>query len=171
MKSALRITVLGHQSIKFCICLLGVIAYAHYESCDPLTSGKITNGDQLLPYFVSDILGGVPGLLGLFMAALFSAALSTMSSNWNTWAGLVYQDFIRPLRPNASEKWGNNAMKLLVLLMGCLNLGLVFVIGRLGSLFSLLTSVYNICFGIIGGIFIFGTTCRKGNTKVGLEKI
>lgn len=53
----------------------GLMIFAKYFDCDPLESGKITQPDQLLPYYVMDIGRVVPGLPGLFIAGVFSAAL------------------------------------------------------------------------------------------------
>ena len=74
-----------------------------YLHCDPITSGLVSTKDQLLPLFVIDILGHVPGFIqlsfnassflvvngiliirnsgfpGFFVAGVFSGALSTVS--------------------------------------------------------------------------------------------
>lgn len=49
--------------------------YAKYSDCDPLTSKQIKRSDQLLPFFVIDVAGKIPGLPGIFIAGVFSAAL------------------------------------------------------------------------------------------------
>jgi sodium-coupled monocarboxylate transporter 8/12 len=58
----------------FCV-LIGLGIYAKYSNCDPLANHKITKHDQLLPYYVTDVAEHIPGIPGLFMAAVFSAAL------------------------------------------------------------------------------------------------
>lgn len=49
--------------------------YAKYSGCDPITSQKITRIDLLVPYFIIDVSSQVPGLPGLFVAGVFSAAI------------------------------------------------------------------------------------------------
>ena len=53
----------------------GVVIFANYADCDPLTAGIIESRDQIVPYFVMDKLGYLPGVPGLFVACVFSAAL------------------------------------------------------------------------------------------------
>ena len=86
--------------------------YAKYETCDPVAAGIVKKVDQILPYFVMDVGGKIPGLPGLFIAGIFSAALSTMSSNLNTLSGTIYEDFLRHRLPNATEKTASNIMKV-----------------------------------------------------------
>lgn len=69
--------------------------YAKYETCDPFSAGFTKKIDQVLPYFVMDVGGSVPGLPGLFIAGIFAAALSTMSSSLNTLSGTIYEDFVK----------------------------------------------------------------------------
>uniref|UniRef100_A0A3P9CPC9 Solute carrier family 5 member 8 n=1 Tax=Maylandia zebra TaxID=106582 RepID=A0A3P9CPC9_9CICH len=59
-------------------------------------SGKISFSDQLLPYLVMDILKSYPGLPGLFLAAVYSGTLSTVSSIINTLAAVTLEDLIKP---------------------------------------------------------------------------
>jgi len=58
------------------VCALdGMVIFATYARCDLKEQGKITRGDQVLPYFVINKLGHLRGLPGLFTACLYSAAL------------------------------------------------------------------------------------------------
>lgn len=56
--------------------LAGIVMFAYYamEGCDPLTSKRVSNANQLMPTFVAEVLG-YQGLPGLFVACLFSGAL------------------------------------------------------------------------------------------------
>ena len=53
----------------------GLVAYAVYSTCDPLTSGKINKEDQIIPFLLNDKLIQIPGLCGLFVSAVYSAML------------------------------------------------------------------------------------------------
>lgn len=53
----------------------GLVAYAIYSDCDPLNSGKIEKADQIIPYMVSDKLGHLTGMPGLFVAAVYGGVL------------------------------------------------------------------------------------------------
>lgn len=61
----------------------GVIIYAKYSHCDPLFTKRIERHDQLMPFYVMDTLGAIPGLPGIFVACVFSGAL-----RWISWIAL-----------------------------------------------------------------------------------
>lgn len=60
--------------------IFGLIIFAKYYNCDPLSAGKVSEPDQLLPYYVMEIGRDIPGLPGLFTASIFSAALRYCSA-------------------------------------------------------------------------------------------
>lgn len=49
-----------------------------------------------MPYYVAEVGGRIPGLPGLFIASIFAAGLSTLSTVMNTLSGVIYDDFIKP---------------------------------------------------------------------------
>lgn len=59
---------------SFCV-LIGLIIFKRYSDCDPLKTKQINKNDQLMPYYVMDIAGNIPGLPGLFIAGVFCASL------------------------------------------------------------------------------------------------
>uniref|UniRef100_F6V9J8 Sodium-dependent multivitamin transporter-like n=2 Tax=Ciona intestinalis TaxID=7719 RepID=F6V9J8_CIOIN len=65
-------------------CFIGLVVYAEYRCNNPLYD--VIKPDQLLLYYVMNILGEYPGVPGLFVACLFSASLSTISSSFNSLA-------------------------------------------------------------------------------------
>lgn len=169
MRDALILFTIGVTVIMTCNCLIGLVIYHQYETCDPLVSGRIEKVDQILPYFIVNVANKVPGLPGLFVAGIFSAALSTMSSCWNSLAGTIYEDLLYVHMPNWSERGASNVMKLIVFLLGVSTIALVFVVERLGSVFSLIISIHGVTYGTLLGIFFFGVACRRGTTKVNEE--
>ena len=67
--------MVGMTGMWFLFYSSGVVAYAMYRDCDPLTSGRIEKADQILPYLVMDKLGHFTGLPGLFVAAVYGGVL------------------------------------------------------------------------------------------------
>lgn len=78
-----------------------------FWGCDPKLSGAISSYDQILPYYVKAFLVHIPGFTGLFLAAVVSAATSTISSIINSQAAVVYVDVLSPhfKGANAHVKW------------------------------------------------------------------
>lgn len=55
--------------------VVGMVIYAIYANCDPLSEGYIKTFDEILPFYVEDRFSYMPGVLGLFLACLFNGAL------------------------------------------------------------------------------------------------
>lgn len=164
-KKSLIIFTGGLIFIKSCSCFTGLLMYAKYESCDPYTIRKISKLDQMLPYYVMDVGGKIPGLPGLFISGIFSAALSTMSSSLNTLAGTIYEDFIRHRYPNSSEKTASNVMKALVVILGVIVIALVFVAEKMGQVMHMAISLSGVTAGTLLGMFSSGMLFSTINTK------
>ncbi|CAG5135836.1 unnamed protein product, partial [Candidula unifasciata] len=81
--------------ILYLSCFIGIFMASFYEKCDPITTKFVSNSNEILPMFVMDILGHVVGLPGLFVAGLFSGALSTISSGLNSISACVLEDICR----------------------------------------------------------------------------
>ncbi len=67
------------------------IFYAHFPPPIP-----VTQSDRVFPYFIAHELP--VGLVGLIVAAIFAAAMSTLSSSLNSSSAVALADFYRPLR-------------------------------------------------------------------------
>lgn len=73
----------------------GLVIYWYYKTCDPLLSGRISSRDQNMPMYIIDALGQYPGVAGLFVAGIFSASLSTVSTALNSLAALTLEDYFK----------------------------------------------------------------------------
>lgn len=111
---------IGHIFIKLFAVYNGLLIFAKYSlaKCDPVYNGDVEKYDQIFPYYVMDVARNIPGLPGLFIVGALSAALSSMSSCLNSLSGTVYEDFMRPYMPNASEKKASTIMKVLTFVIG-----------------------------------------------------
>ncbi|KAM9383354.1 sodium-dependent multivitamin transporter isoform 2-T4 [Phaethornis superciliosus] len=121
------------QQLILCLsCLTGLVMFA-YDQQHPLApSGRPGSSDQLVLYFVMDVLKDLPGLPGLFVACLFSGSLSTISSAFNSLATVTMEDLVRPHCPGLSEPRATLLSKLLALGYGLLCLGMAYVSSMLG---------------------------------------
>ncbi|XP_053692187.1 sodium-coupled monocarboxylate transporter 1-like [Sabethes cyaneus] len=164
-KNSLKIYIFGLIIINSLACFIGLLMYAKYESCDPVTTKQVEKLDQIVPFYVMDAGGKIPGLPGLFIVGVFSAALSTMSSSLNTLAGTIYEDFIRPFRPNASEQSSSSVMKAIVVVLGVVVIAVVFVVEKMGSIIQMAVSCSGVISGSVMGMFTLGMISSKANTK------
>lgn len=80
---ALWTFVLGTAGITLLCAYAGLVVYSTYHDCDPLTTKVAKAKDQLLPLLVTRVLGQFPGMPGLFVAGIFSAALRYIINSYD----------------------------------------------------------------------------------------
>ncbi|XP_046965119.1 sodium-coupled monocarboxylate transporter 1-like [Vanessa cardui] len=134
----------------------GFLAYARFNECDPLNSKLVLAKDQLLPLLVMDVLAEWKGMPGIFVAGVFSAALSSLSTGLNSMAAVVLEDFWKPFFHKLSQKQTQILVRSVVVILGCICVGLVFVVEKLGSVLQLTMSLSSASMGPLAGIFLMG---------------
>ncbi|KAM7027484.1 sodium-dependent multivitamin transporter [Passerculus sandwichensis] len=145
------------QQIVLCLsCLTGLVMFV-YDLEHPLAPGhRPASSDQLVLFFVMDVLRDLPGLPGLFVACLFSGALSTISSAFNSLATVTMEDLVRPHLPGLSESRATLLSKLLALGYGLLCLGMAYVSSMLGPVLQAAISIFGMVGGPLLGLFCLG---------------
>ncbi|XP_033759654.1 sodium-dependent multivitamin transporter-like [Pecten maximus] len=147
----------------------GLVAVAYFYSigCDPLASGQIKNPNQIIPYMVIWLFKDNPGMSGLFMASLFCASLSTLSSGLSSLSAQTVEDMIKPLWPNISDRKATTIAKLSVVFYGSLSLAVSFMIANIeGVPLSQITGQMLSAFGgATGGMFLYSIFCPWANKK------
>lgn len=108
--------------ILLCICCYnGLTMYAIYHDCDLFVSKQISKDrkDQLLPIMIMEKFGDIPGFVGLFTAGVFAAALSTLSTAYNSMAAVAFEDIFKTLaKGEISEGWTFVLMRGTVFILG-----------------------------------------------------
>lgn len=94
--SALWFFIVGVLLLLGLCCYSGLLIYATFFDCDPLTTKLAKAKDQLLPLLVMETLGDFPGFPGMFVAGVFSAALSSLSTGLNSMSAVMLEDFCKP---------------------------------------------------------------------------
>ncbi|ELU11741.1 hypothetical protein CAPTEDRAFT_112687 [Capitella teleta] len=138
--------------------LVGLTVYAYYADlgCDPLKQGYISNSNQLVPYFVLDVLN-YPGVNGIFLAVLFSGALSSLSSSMNSAAAVTWEDLLKRFLHHISEDKKALITKLLVIMYGGIAMVLAYLANNLGGhVLQLSLSVSGATVGPSLGMFLLG---------------
>lgn len=148
----------GFVLIGLLCCLCGTVAFAYYakQGCDPMSAGYISNPNQILPYFVMDVIG-YPGIPGLFVACLYSGAVSTISSTLNSMAAMTWEDLLKWKFYYLSEKAQTTINKVIVFVYGAISIGIAFVVRLLGGTFiQIVFSILGTTIGPIVGVFFLG---------------
>ncbi|XP_068084240.1 sodium-coupled monocarboxylate transporter 2 [Anabrus simplex] len=155
----------GILAIVTMSCYTGLVIYASFYDCDPVSTKSIGKADQLLPFFVMEISKNIPGLPGLFISGVFSAALSSMSTGLNSMTGVLFEDLIRPRLKTISEARASFIMKIIVVVIGTVCVGLVFLVEKMGTLIQAGKSLAGITAGSLLGIFSLGMFFPWANSK------
>ncbi|XP_046556453.1 sodium-coupled monocarboxylate transporter 2-like isoform X2 [Haliotis rubra] len=154
-----------------CVCFMGVLAYSYFAAtgCDPFKAGILTNRNQLMPFVVLELFKDLPGMPGLYLATIFSAALSTLSSVTNGLAANTVEDILKwPFeRCKTKESVKLFVAKVAVWFYGGLCIGLAFLARTLpGTLIQLTLGFLGACGGPVLGVFSLGALIPWTN-KIG----
>ncbi|XP_033645281.1 sodium-coupled monocarboxylate transporter 1-like [Asterias rubens] len=165
---ALFMAAFGMVLVVSSACFSGLVMYSFYadKQCDPYSSNKVDQTDQLIPYFMLELFGSIPGLPGLFTSAVFSAALSTVSSGLNSLAAVTAEDMVKPCFPRMSQSRYTLTTKLIGLGFGLLCILMAYVTSLLNQgVLQLALSLFGITGGPLLGLFSLGLFFPWSNSK------
>lgn len=168
-RKALAIFVIG-LGILLAFCVYnGLLLYATYFDCDPITTKLAAAKDQMIPLIVMEQLGHIPGMPGFFIAGVLCAALSSLSTGLNSLTAVILEDFWKPMmsRP-MSERQIAIVMRLIVVVFGLYCIGMVFVVEKLGSVLQLSGTMGAISMGPECGLYMIGLFLPWINKKSAL---
>ncbi|XP_060267953.1 sodium-dependent multivitamin transporter isoform X1 [Ovis aries] len=137
-------------------CLIGLVMFTYYQEYPMSTQQSQAAPDQFVLYFVMDLLRGLPGLPGLFVACLFSGSLSTISSAFNSLATVTMEDLIRPWFPHFSEVQATMLSRIIAFGYGLLCLGMAYISSQMGPVLQAAISIFGMVGGPLLGLFCLG---------------
>ncbi|KAL7643094.1 UNVERIFIED_CONTAM: hypothetical protein RMT77_006384 [Armadillidium vulgare] len=166
-RSVLKFNMIGKFAMSCLIFFCGLVIYATYAGCDPMTLGKIKKKDEIITYYVMDKLSLIPGLPGLFVAAIIGAALSTLSSIINSCVALLWKDACLKfdIFKNTSQFFATLINKILSLVVGAVLIGLAIIASNTKHLMELGLICANSLNGPLLGLFLIGFFLPKCNLK------
>ncbi|XP_043948331.1 sodium-coupled monocarboxylate transporter 2 isoform X1 [Drosophila biarmipes] len=157
VKKALILSLLGFMIVMLMCVYIGMLAFAEFYHCDPITTGLARAKDQVIPLYVVKNVGHIPGLVGLFVAGVFSAALSSLSTALNSLSGVILTDFVEPYRKKPlTERQTAYLLRGVVISFGLISMASVPIVQRLGLVMQLSSTVAGITCGPLLGAFSVG---------------
>ncbi len=127
-------------------------------------------GDTVFPYYIVHELPA--GMTGLLIAAIFSAAVSTLSTSLNCSATLTLTDlYQRYLRPKTSEKESMAVLYLSTLCWGVLGTVVALAMIRVQSALDAWWQLSGIFGGGMLGLFLLGIVSRRANNPVAVTSV
>ena len=146
--------------------LIGVMLFVFYAGAGATDVGAFTvagriQGDRIFPHFIVSQLPA--GIVGLVIAAIFAAAMSTLSSSLNSSSAAAVADFYMPLTHGRhSDGHYLRVSKLFTVAWGLIQMAVAVAAIRISQ--SVVTEVLAIASftnGVILGVFFLGTFTRR----------
>ncbi len=140
--------------------LIGTLCWAFYRTTGEKLPAYVTKSDQVFPYFITTHIP--PGLAGLFLAALFGAAMANLSSDFNSLSAIAVEDYYRVFRPASSERRRLIVAKAAVAVTGMLCIVVATILAHTnGTALSLWYTVSAIVAGGLAGLFLLAFFCGR----------
>ena len=154
----------GNYMKRFCTVLWGVLGLAAIV----LYSDSVHNPDMVWGYATRDLLGPLKiGLVGLMIACLMAALMSTADCLMITASSLVIRNLYQPFLPNKDERhyvfWGRVAGALVVI-------GGAFVATQFESIFTMIKLVWEFNI-IVAASFWLGIKWRRATKNAAWASI
>lgn len=141
--------------------LIGVMLFVFYQQAAALPPEVAAKADRVFPHFIVTQLP--VGVIGLVVAAIFAAAMSTLSSSLNSLAATAVTDFYRPLfAPDKTDRHYLNASRLLTALWGVVQIVVAMIaIAMQGRGVDAVLAVASFTNGPVLGLFLLSTLTKR----------
>jgi solute:Na+ symporter, SSS family len=127
-------------------------------------------GDKVFPHFIGAKLP--KGITGLLIAAIFAAAMSTVSTSLNSSATLLLTDYYqRYFRKNASERESMLFLYFATVVWGLIGTGVAFLLIHVTSALDAWWILAGIFGGGMLGLFLLGMISRKTNNTIAIAAV
>jgi len=134
--------------------LVGTALFAFYSQPGgvglPVAGETIAKEDQILPYFAATQMPGV-GLVGLILAGLFAAAMSTIDSGINGVTSVIVYDWL------SGKELPLKIGRILTGVLGIVVIGAAILVPVLGdTVFDIITTIAGTSLGMLLAIYLLG---------------
>jgi SSS family transporter len=145
--------------------LIGVSLWVFYREFPPSRGagppgGGFARSDEVFSYFIVHYLP--TGVLGLVIAAVFSAAMGTLAGSLNSSAATIVNDLYRPLTGRADEAHLVRVSRVLTAAWGAVLTAVAFGARRLeDNVVNNALTIAGFASGILLGLFLLGILTRR----------
>jgi len=162
-RKSLWIGGLVYVPISAVFYFIGTALFAYYSARPdalPIDYRAPGKSDSVFPYFIVTTLP--PGVVGLLIASIFAAAMSTISSSLNSSATVLLTDFYqRHLRPRAGERQKMVVLYGATVAMGILGTGMALAMISVKSALDAWWMLAGVFGGGMLGLFLLGFLSRR----------
>ena len=143
---------------------LGACLWGFYElGTDSMPAEVMAVKDNILPYFIKSYLPH--GIIGVMLAALMAAAMSSLDSDLNSVGAVVVQNFYRPLWPESTDSQQLLMGRVVVVVAGVSSIVMAKQWIGIESLVEFGVSLTAIFSGGVVGLFGLGFLFRRATAR------
>jgi solute:Na+ symporter, SSS family len=150
--------------------LIGVSLWVFYQAFPPSTgvgSAGVASSDQVFTYFIVHYLP--TGVLGLVIAAIFSAAMGTLAGSLNSAASTIVNDLYRPATGRGDERHLMRVSRALTVVWGVILAAVAFGARHLqDNVVNNALAIAGLVSGILLGLFLLGILTRRVGQKAAM---
>lgn len=148
--------------------LIGTGLFAFYSSNPGNMTITNPNIDSVFPQFI--VYEMPAGLAGLLVAAIFAAAMSTLSSNINSSSAVITSDFFQTISKRSSFKTNIQVARWSGIICGVFGLGMALVLAtwNIASLWDQFNTFLGLLTSGLGALFILGVFFPKVGSKAAI---
>ena len=159
-KRALILSGFADIPIVIIFLSIGSLLFAYYQATP--TPGLPSKADDIFPYY---IIHNLPkGLIGLLIAGVFAAAMSSIDSALNALSTTWINDFYRPyIAKDASERHYLTMAKFFTVLFGLFLIVIAFFARDTQQVLILGLKIGTFTYGALLGVFLLGVLTTRGN--------
>jgi Na+/proline symporter len=151
------LSALINAGLGFLFMLVGVALFVYYMQPGGAGMPLLESEDQILPHFVSKQAAGI-GLVGLMLAGLFAAAMSTVDSGINGVASVIVYDWL------GGKELSLHASRTLTIGLGGLVILAAIAAPAIGSdVIGIITTVAGTLLGGLMAVFLLGMFVPRAN--------
>ncbi len=135
---------------------IGTALYVYYKTQPEELNFVMQNTDSIFPHF---IMSKMPvGVAGLLIAAIFSATMSTVSSNVNSLSTAFTSDFYRHFFPHSSDRIQLRVARWSGIIFGGIGIAFALLMATLNilSLFDYFNYILGLLASGLGALFLMG---------------
>jgi SSS family transporter len=147
---------------------IGVSLWVFYGVFPP--SGATISSDETFTYFIVHYLP--TGVLGLVIAAIFSAAMGTLAGSLNASASTIVNDLYRPFTGQSEERHLLRVSRVMTVVWGCVLTAVAFGARRLeDNVVNNALAIASFVSGILLGLFLLGILTRRVGQSAALAGV